>query len=121
MAACPSDRLSCAHAAPPVATSPGTSWAEAEQEEKRREELSLGEEETEEDVEEVQKISGSWKAVRRERHDWKGPKYIKCGKEIFSASLDELEGICAWLVPCQLLITIFRHPSRPHQEKEVSR
>ncbi|KAJ7423926.1 hypothetical protein WISP_31192 [Willisornis vidua] len=83
-------RLSHAHSAPPAASSPGTSWAEAEQDEKRREQSWGEEKETEEDTEEGQKVSGSWKTVRRERHNWKGPKDIKCVGEIFSASLDEL-------------------------------
>jgi len=85
-AACPSDWLSHTHAhllRPLPREAPGL----------RGEELSSVEEETGEDIEEGQKVPGSWKAVRRQRHDWKGPKGIKCGEEMFSASLDDLEGI----------------------------
>lgn len=57
-----------------------TSQVEVEWAEKRTE-LSLGKQkETKEDAEEGQKVPGSWKTVRRERHDWKGPKDFKCGR-----------------------------------------
>ncbi|KAJ7395381.1 hypothetical protein BTVI_155576 [Pitangus sulphuratus] len=83
-------RLNHTHSTPPAASSLGASWEEAEWDKKRRE-LSWGEEkETKEDTEEGQKVPGSWKTVRRERHNWKGPKDIKFREEIFSASLDEL-------------------------------
>lgn len=66
-----------------------------------------------------QKVQGSWKTVRRERHDWKGPKDLNVGGD-FLCSFRWTERIWAWLGPCQLLITVSRHLSRAYQQEEVS-
>lgn len=57
---------------------------------------------------------------QKEKTWLEGSRRLKCERRFFSASLDELKGIWAWLVPCQLLITVSRHLSRAYQQKEIS-
>lgn len=75
----PGDRLSRAHTLrhlrPLPQEPPGRSRTG-----KDRKTVLGEEEEAERDVQEGQKVPGSWKSVRRERHGWKNPKDIKRGR-----------------------------------------